>query len=156
MDIRDAIAASYLANGLTEDQLDRLASIAVLRSFQDGETIVEQDDSDRDLLVIARGSVDVLSVTGEVIGRARAGMPVGEISFIDARPRSVTVISHGASEVVVMPADPLWDLLNADRELALRALMNLSRLLCARLRATNRDLAALMAIEEAEPVRGRR
>lgn len=156
MNVLDAIRTSYLANGLSESQLQKLAEIAITRVFPNGEEFVTQDDVSRDLYIIASGTAEIIGVTGEVMGRVRAGMPIGEVSFIDARPRSVTVRSCGICEVVILPAEGLWDVLQTDCALALTALMNLSRVLCARLRATNKDLAALMAIEESEPIRARR
>lgn len=156
MDVLEAIRSSYLSSGLTDEQLRKLAGVAVSAVYQDGEEILTQDDISRDLYILAKGTAHIVGVTGEVIGVVRPGMPIGEVSFIDGRPRSVTVVSHQDSVAVILPYEPLWALLQEDRELALRALVNLSRVLCARLRATNKDLAALMAIEEAEPLRPRR
>jgi hypothetical protein len=50
---------------------------------------------------------------------------------------------------VQIPEQPLRDLLRSEPEMAVRALMNLSQILCDRLRKANQQIAALNAIEEA-------
>ena len=150
MSVEDAIKDSYIAQGLSDAQLHKLYGIAHFRTFSDGETILQQFDSSKDLLVLASGKAHVVTVVGEPIGLIRAGMPLGEISFIDDRPRSVSVISVGVSEAVLMPADELRKLLDENPDMEIILLRNLSRVLCARLRSANNNIAALMAIDESE------
>ena len=148
MTIENAIRTSYLAQGFTDEQVTTLASIAEVRDYEDGAAIVEQFDSCRDLMILAEGRANIFTVTDEPIGVVKPCMPMGEVSFIDDRPRSARVISVGKTSVVVFPAAALRQLLEDNHELALRALMNLSRVLCQRLRSANNQLAALMVIEE--------
>jgi CRP-like cAMP-binding protein len=148
MTARDALRNSYLANGFTEEQVDVVNAIAILKSFEDGEEIMGLDDNSKDLMILAEGAADILTITDEPIGVVRPGMPMGEISFLDDRPRSARVISTGPSKVVVLPYEELRPLLTTHPELALRALLNLSRVLCQRIRSANRNLEALMALEE--------
>ena len=150
MDIREAIRSSYLARDFTDEQLESLYKIAVCRSFEDGEEILRQFDNTRDVLILASGSANILTVVGEPIGMVTPGMPMGEISFIDSKSRSGTAVANGHCEVVVLPAEPLMAILQASPPMAVKALWNLSKVLCMRLRAANNNLAALMAIEESE------
>lgn len=150
MNMKDAIRESYLAQGFSEEQLEQLYSIAQLRAFNDGEPLLRQFDDNKDMLILASGRANILTVIGEPIGVVKAGMPLGEMSFLDDKPRSVSVVSSGRSEAVILPAEPLRAILRDRPDIALAALINLSRVLCARLRAANNNLAALMAIEENE------
>jgi CRP-like cAMP-binding protein len=152
MNLKSAIRGSYIAQGLSDAQLEKLYAIAEIRSFADGEPLLEQFEGSRDLFVVIEGEAEILSVTGEAIGRVTAGMPIGEISFIDGKPRSVSVVSVDGCEAVVLPAADLWRVLEENQDLAAQAFLNISRVLCARLRSANKNLAALMAIDESEPV----
>lgn len=155
MNVEDAIRDSYLARGLEEEQLQQLFAIAEIRTYSDGEPIVRQFDNTKDLLILASGRANILTVVGEPIGSIKPGMPVGEMSFLDDKPRSVSVVSCGTSEVVVLPAEPLRGIFTNRPDIALQAVLNISRILCARLRAANNNIAALMAIDESESVLSR-
>jgi CRP-like cAMP-binding protein len=150
MNVQDAIRESYLAQGFSDEQLGQLFAIAEMRSYEDGEPILRQFDEAQDLLILASGRANILTVIGEPIGVVKPGMPLGEISFLDNKPRSVSVVSSGPSEAVVLPAAPLRQILQDRPDIALRALLNISRVLCARLRAANNNIAALLAIDESE------
>jgi CRP-like cAMP-binding protein len=150
MNVKDAIRESYLAQGFTEEQLEQLYVIAELRSFGDGEPILRQFDHNKDLYILASGRANILTVIGEPIGVVKAGMPLGEMSFLDDKPRSVSVVSSGPSEAVILPADPLRQILRDRPDIMLTALLNISRVLCARLRAANNNIAALMAVDESD------
>lgn len=151
MNLKSAIRGSYIAQGLSDAQLEKLYAIAEIRSFADGEHLMNQDDEDRDLFVVVEGRARILSITGETIGTVKPGMPIGEISFIDGRPRSVSVIGDGPCEAVVLPAEPLWKMLKENQDIATTALINVAQVLCARLRSANRNIATLMALDELDP-----
>lgn len=155
MTVEDAIRDSYLAKGLSEEQLQALFAIAQIKTFAEGEPIVRQFDNTKDLLILASGRANILTVVGEPIGSIKPGMPVGEMSFLDDKPRSVSVVSSGTSEVVVLPAEPLRKIFEDRPDIALQAVLNISRILCARLRAANNNIAALMAIDESDALLAR-
>lgn len=155
MNIENAIRESYLAQGLTEDQLRHLYAIAELRTFSDGEPIVRQFDESKDLLILASGRANILTVVGEPIGSIKPGMPVGEMSFLDDKPRSVSVVSCGDSQVIVFPAEPLKEIFEQRPDIALKAVLNISKILCARLRAANNNIAALLAMDESDALLAR-
>ncbi len=150
MDLREAIRLSYLTKGYTESNLQALYGIARSQVFEDGEEILKQFDNSRDLLIVASGSVTIRTVLGEPIGQIKPGMPMGEVSFLDGRPRSGIAIASGQCEIVVLPADSLLLILRDAPEMAAKTLWNISAVLCARLRTANNNIAALMALDEAE------
>ena len=150
MDVRQAIRASYLAQGFSERDIEALNAIAESRTYEDGDEILRQFDRSRDLLILLTGSAHILTVVGEPIGLIKPGMPMGEVSFLDGKPRSGTVVAKGRCEVVAFPHEPLMAILNESPEMSVKALWNISRILCARLRTANNNLAALMALDESE------
>lgn len=148
MEVRKAIADSYLAQGLTDESVSRLHGIAELRRFRDGQFIMEQFDENRDLMLLKEGAAEILAVTGEPIGEIHPGSVFGEIALIDGKPRAATVVSRGESEVVVFPEMPLRELLRSDPVMMNVALMNLCRTLCARLRSSNQYMAVLLSLQQ--------
>ncbi|CAN5350673.1 hypothetical protein BH11ARM1_BH11ARM1_12130 [soil metagenome] len=150
MSVEDAISGSYIAQGFSDDQLAHLFAIAQFNTYQDGDIILRQFDNSNDLLILAVGKAHILTMVGEPIGVVKAGMPLGEVSFIDGRPRSVNVVSVGESGAVVFSADVLRNLFDQEPGIEIILLRNLSRVLCARLRSANNNIAALMAIDESD------
>ena len=150
MDISEAIRNSYLARGLSEDQVKDLSSLAQERSYKAGVEILQQFEQSQDLLLLVSGTAHILSVLGEPIGLIKPGMPIGEVSFIDGRPRSGTVVALEDCGLVFFAESGLRTLLKSRPDIAVVCLQNVCLVLCARLRATTKHLAALMAIEEVE------
>ncbi len=148
MDLKSIIASSYLAQGFTEEFITKIAEISNVRDFEAGSYIVKEDDPSADLMILAEGTAEILTVTEDPIAYIKPNMPFGEVSFLDRKRRSSSVVAHTSCRVLTMPEAPLRDLLRAEPEMAVRALVNLSSLLCDRLRKANQQIAALNAIEE--------
>lgn len=149
MDVRRIIAESYLAEGFSEDFNSKLAAISSLRKFEVGEYMMQDDDDSRDLMILAEGKAEVRTQAEDVIGYLRSPMPFGEVAFLDGKRRSGSVVAIEDCTVVQIPEPELRELLRHEPEMAVRALVNLSRILCDRLRKANQQIAALNAIEEA-------
>jgi len=150
MDLREAIRSSYLAQGLSTSELESLYALAKWKSFDAGTEIIPQYEDSRDLMILASGIAHISTTVGEPIGLIKPGMPIGEISFLDGKPRSGTVVAKERCDVVVFEAQPLLQLLANSPDMTARCLKNISRVLCARLRIANQNLAALMALDESE------
>ncbi len=148
LDLRGAIAKSYLAKGLSESFIDRLVSISEVRVIPEGESIVRADEETFDLMLLVEGEGRILTITDEFLGTIRAGMPFGEIAFLDHKPRSSAVVAGLEATVILWPEEKLRDLMAEDPASAAIALHNLCRVLCERLRRANQQIAALLAVEE--------
>ena len=70
--------------------LQSLASEFMPRTYAAGDTLAEEGESGRTLIVIDSGSVTV-TVHGEEVGKLGAGDAFGEMSLIDRSARSATV-----------------------------------------------------------------
>jgi CRP/FNR family cyclic AMP-dependent transcriptional regulator len=70
--------------------LQSLASEFMPRTYAAGDTLAEEGESGRTLIVIDTGSVTV-TVHGEEVGKLGAGDAFGEMSLIDRSARSATV-----------------------------------------------------------------
>ena len=144
MDLKEALRYNYLLNGLNQEEFDQVAALAELKEFDGGHTIVRQFDRSTDVMVVIEGNVRVNTFHGDKIAEGGPGCIIGEISLIDEKPRSATVVSVGRVRVGIIHADKLWKLMQTDANLARKILYNISQVLCMRLRTANLHLDTLM------------
>jgi glutaminase len=147
-EIYAAIVESCLSEDLDEQSIGLLSKLGRRIEYTAGEIIVNQDDEDSSLLILAKGRAEIRSFMDEPLYFLSPGMPFGEVALIDEKPRSATVTACEATEVILLPADELRRLMYAHPELGLVVLRNLARVLCARVRASNQQIAVLQTLEE--------
>lgn len=147
-DLHRAIANSYLAQGLSDEFVERLVGISEVRRIEEGQPIVRADDESFDLMLLVEGEGHILTVTDEFIATIKAGMPFGEIAFLDRKPRSSAVVAGKPTTIILWPEAKLRELFEHDPVSASVSLHNLCRVLCSRLRSANQQIAALLAVEE--------
>ncbi len=83
----------------------RLADAAQLQHFPSETSLVQQDGTDTDILLILAGSV-AIRVNGDVVAVRRAGQHVGEMAMIDpAQRRSATISAHDETVVARITED---------------------------------------------------
>ena len=88
--------------GLTSEDLDRLARIGERRRFEAGQPIVAKDAVGGGLFVIMSGSAEL-----EVGGRRHTlgpGQFFGEMALLSGKPRSATVTAQEPVEAMVIEA----------------------------------------------------
>jgi len=142
-----ALVAADLFAELNDEQLARLASIGVLRTYRRGEAIFNQGEEGAHLFVICSGSVRVSrTVPGigeEAFAVLKEGSVFGEMSVFDDCPRSADAIDHTSCELFVAEKGALKQLFAHNRMLACNVLDRMVRLLSRRLRESNDKLAML-------------
>jgi CRP/FNR family cyclic AMP-dependent transcriptional regulator len=149
VDVTEAIRFNYLFRGLSKEQIDRIANIVEQRRFDGGETIVRQFDRDTDMMIVVSGGAKIKSFSGEALAEVGPGSVVGEVSLIDDQPRSATVVAVGTTVMAVIPGKKLADIANEDLSLKAQLVLNISKVLCQRLRTANVQLDAALAKESA-------
>jgi len=108
------------------------------RRFRTGEVIVKAGDLDRSLMIVLDGE---LETSIEKKGRqhrlspAPAGTVVGELGFLDGRPRSANVIATMDGELLRMSVTAFDSLAAANPRLGRMILFDLGCVLAHRLRA---------------------
>lgn len=137
MDLHSALENNYLMQGLNPTQISQIAAISGTQEFGGGDILVRQFAKDADLMIVLEGSAKIKTFSGEEIAEAGPGSVIGEMSLIDDKPRSATVVSAGGTKVATIPNAMLWQLMNDEPSIAKVILLNIARILTARLRAAN-------------------
>jgi CRP-like cAMP-binding protein len=135
---------SELADGLSPEQLARIAAIGEVRSYADGDLICDEHERGDELYVISTGTVEVWldpSSIGDEASNARkiaslhAGQTCGELALLDEGVRSAQLraASHGAKLMAFQRRDMLA-LCEAETAIGYRIMRNLAAALALRLR----------------------
>ena len=138
----DSLKSTVLAKGLTETQLATLASHATERTFAAGDTMMQPEDGSFTLLALLEGDCEVLGVMDDEINHLHAGMLVGEVAFLDHRPRSAKAVATTRCVTAAFDGDLIERLRKEDPDTATQLLLNLIGVLCTKLRQATRWIDA--------------
>jgi CRP-like cAMP-binding protein len=127
-----ALARVPLFTGISDESMARLASVAGVQEFEDGQFIVRQGQVGTGLYVILRGAVRVIRGSTELARLAETDF-FGELAVIDQQPRLASVQADGDVVCLALASWDLLQLVESDSALAL----NLIRGLASRIRATD-------------------
>lgn len=144
MDKLAVIASSPLFEMLSPQELERLAELSQVRACAAGEVLFEEGQPGDRLFIIARGQVEVLG-SGGAEPLAILGPPefFGEMSLIDRELRSATPRASTDAELLQLTAQGLATFREAHPEGFTFIVINIARVLSARLREANARLARL-------------
>jgi len=146
MDLIAGIKNSYLADGLSDEQIAAMAAISSVIHATDMEEIVKEYEQANDIFIILDGKVRVTTINGDPIARLQRGALVGEIALFEDSERSATVLSEGESTLIQFKADKLNQLMNEQPLIGLQILRNIGKTLCQRLRSSNVQLEAVLGV----------
>ena len=125
-----ALRSIDLLQGLSTERLDAISRECAWRPFEAGQTLIAREQGDRDLHLIAAGSVRVTSYSSG--GRETsfrdlaAGTCFGELSALDGRPRSADVIALGSGLLASLPSPAFRALLQQEWTVNERVLLRLA------------------------------
>jgi sulfate permease, SulP family len=145
-DLMSAIEGMSLFSGLADAERAALEAAMVERVVPPGGVIVRAGDRGDEFMVLVRGSASVLVSDGakgvtRVAGLGRGGL-IGEIAFLDAAPRSATVIAQEETLLTVLDRPAYERLSELHPQLVRKLLSNIAVYLAARLRHTTARAAA--------------
>ena len=132
---------------LSEEEYVRLLDDTVPVSAEPGDVIFFKGAPSNSLVIVVEGELEVFEESKGrmlVLGTVPAGSVVGEVGFLDGRPRTRHVRAKTACDLRKITREGFLELLNGDPNLFAKVNVALSELLAARYRA---------AVEELEPVR---
>lgn len=146
----DVLRRIPLFEHLTYQELMKALQIMRLETFEAGETIIHEGDSDDRLFISLNGVVDVVKQR-QVIATLEPGSFFGEMSLVDRGPRSASVIARQACRLLVIFREDFFRLLNREPRVAVKVLWSMWRVLNQRLRLTSEELAWLKSIAPGGP-----
>src|SRR5689334_10298683 len=96
MDTVDLLSRTGIVAGMTPEQIQVLAALGKVENVCEGDPLVSLDESSSDLIVILEGRCEIRTTMNDVLSRLGEGSLIGEVSFIDHKPRSAKAVAVGA------------------------------------------------------------
>jgi CRP/FNR family cyclic AMP-dependent transcriptional regulator len=149
----DWLRQADIFHGLTDVQLEMVASISQERRCRKGEVIFDENSASDEMYVVLRGRVDI-QLNPSLAGRAvsdpgssmisiatmEQGQVFGEIALVDQGLRSAAACcAEDSTRLLIVPRDKLMMLCHSFPDLGFRLMYNLAAELAMKLR--NTDLA---------------
>lgn len=125
----------------TEAERTRIENIGSLKRIADGELLIRAGESDSTLFAIEDGHLDIIGPDDgkeTVLATVGAGDVIGEVSFIDDSPRSVSVRAGEETTVRAWDKRTLSEALAFEPQLLAKFAVAMSELLVERLRDLSR------------------
>ncbi|HVS89395.1 MAG TPA: cyclic nucleotide-binding domain-containing protein [Candidatus Acidoferrum sp.] len=145
--------ALYLMGILDDGDVEWLGKNGATKYVPSGTVLIHEGSPIEHIYVVLDGKLSVLvkAVGKREIASLLAGEIVGEISFVDSRPPSASVIAAQDSHLLVIPRSTLTSKLNNDNAFASRFYKAVATLLADRLRKTVSYLGYGKWSEDADP-----
>lgn len=125
---------------MTYPEITKILSIAQVRNFKKGQTMVREGDPSDEMFIIASGNAEVLKAGVKVAIRAK-GEVFGEMGIFDNAPRSATVQAGDDVVSITLNRRDLLGLLRQESQIAVKLLWALNSELNSRLRVATADAA---------------
>ncbi|HEY6560247.1 MAG TPA: cyclic nucleotide-binding domain-containing protein [Polyangiaceae bacterium] len=138
---REILAGMPLFRPLNDREILRVLQVTEVVAFKDGDNVIEEGDRGEELYIVLSGKCRV--VRGEAqLAALLPGDHFGEMALVRSQPRSASVISDGASEVMIVRRSDFFEILRKEHQLAVKLLWQFLGVLADRLADTNRELGA--------------
>ena len=116
--LQDAVRASPLAAGLSQQQVEVLAALMSKESLAASEVFAREGTVDDRLVVVAEGTLDVVRHAGTpgetVLATLRAGDLAHELGFLDGTPRYASLVASSPARVLTLERARLESLIETD------------------------------------------
>ncbi|OGW50912.1 MAG: hypothetical protein A2078_04470 [Nitrospirae bacterium GWC2_57_9] len=135
---------------LKEAQLKEIAILCKSARYTKGEVVFHKTDLSTDLYIVSSGRLKAVLADEEgdemVLARFEKGAFFGELSLLDGKGRSATIIADSDAELAVLNKDIFLDLLYKDPKIA----VELMATLVDRLRKADEMIESLAFLEVGE------
>jgi CRP/FNR family transcriptional regulator, cyclic AMP receptor protein len=132
----------------TQTQLELVGNLCQEKTFDEGETIFEENSSSKELYVIIQGEVDIVVDPSVVskgqekqslhIATLRRGQSFGEVALVDEGLRSATAQARKKNtRLLVIPREKILMLCETYPQLGYRMMFNLAADLAMKIRHTD-------------------
>jgi CRP/FNR family transcriptional regulator, cyclic AMP receptor protein len=124
----------------SDAHLVQLAQLGRREAFSHAQVLAREEQENRDILVVLEGRLQECRNTPigtQVMANPGVGEIVGEISYVDRKPRATTVLGVDAGTVLRFSAAELDQLVARNRELGVSLLWSFWHSLAAKVRSAN-------------------
>lgn len=141
--IAEAVQQVALCQGLSEEQMLRLAGCCTLRGFRADEAIFNRGEPAEEMFLLLTGRAQVFaSDQGVAVGSVGAGECLGEVAMLNRAGHSATVRATSAVEAAVFSARDLDELVRQRPDIGVTLFRNLAIGLGQKLQRTGLAQAA--------------
>jgi CRP-like cAMP-binding protein len=130
------IGAVPLFETLSKRHLKKVAGLTTTVEYDAGDTVIQEGEPGDSFFVAVAGQAKVVS-GGKTVHRLIPGDHFGEISLLDGRPRSASVVAETPLSLLRLPRASFLRLVRDDADLARALLASLARMV----RRVDRSLA---------------
>ena len=127
---KQIIAKSILFSGLPDKELEKIAAIAIPKTFGRGESIFFEGDEGNGFYMVAEGRVKIFKMSLEgkeqILHIFGPGEPFGEVPVFHGQPFPANAMSLVKSKLLFFPRREFVDLVTENPSLALNLLAMLS------------------------------
>ncbi len=143
----EVLKGSRLFEGLLSEEIEMLSELTQQKRLSPGEIVFQQGDVGDSLYLLAEGSVDVVQKrqdgSEQIITTLNAPNFFGEMSLIDKEYRSATIRSRTDAILLYLNNGNLHSFARIYKNGFTLVVINIARVLSARLRETNQKLLHL-------------
>jgi diguanylate cyclase (GGDEF)-like protein len=134
--LKSALEKSSLFRGIDFDAVEYLLSDCQVLHLQEGVVLLSKNQRNDNVYVIISGSfcINLIEPNDLAIASIGEGECLGEMSVIDGRDTSASVVAAADASVLQIPKDILWSMINVSHGMA----QNLLYILSQRIRTDNK------------------
>ena len=135
-----------LFSSLNDEELAEIEKVAVKKTFPKNTILFSEGDSTDALYVICEGKVKVTIDDNEgkeiILSIIGAGEYFGEMALLDDEPRSASVVTKEATQLLIIPKKDFMDIVSSNP-----ITFNLLKDLVKRLREANKKIESLALLD---------
>ncbi|MGZ8159559.1 MAG: Crp/Fnr family transcriptional regulator [Methylobacter sp.] len=135
--------ASHWGEDFSWEQLQTISYYFKAYAASKGTVIYQEGEIGTSMGVIVKGAIGIYK-NNKQISTLRVGRTFGEMSVIDAQPRSATARAEGETVFLSLDKTSMLTLAERHPSLAFKIIWNISRALSQRLRLTSAQLAEFL------------
>ena len=146
MNIAEVLRKCDLSSGLTDSEVEQLASVFHPRHAERDKVIFKEGDPGNDIYIISRGrfAVKIFSYAqpGEMekITTLKDNDIYGEFSIIDGSPRSASIVAEEDSDFIFSERETFQRFLEDNEHIGFIIMRNVAKILTAKLRRMNFEI----------------
>lgn len=148
---KDFLGTVQLFQGLTAREVGAVVKSVHVRVYQEGEKLFEEGDIGRALFILESGKIDLTrrddSGASRRIFSVSPGGFFGEMSLLEQLPRTASAVAAEKSRLYLVYRSQVESLFRDYPRIGVRILMELSRLLSARLRRMGAEGSSLNVLQ---------